>query len=443
MIRTSHAPPHDAARHALSTPRQRSPGLIAACLSVAPLLSLLPLSAHATNGYFSHGYGAQALGTAGVAIALPQDALVIAANPAGISHLGSRLDVGVSLFRPEREATVSGSPVPGFNGTYSGDSKKNFWIPEFGYTRQLTGGLSAGLAVYGNGGMNTGYERNPFAAIGGQGQAGVNLEQLYVSPALSYRVNETHSLGVALNLVHQRFSAEGLQAFDNGNFSASPGNVTNRGSDTSNGAGLRLGWLGQLTPEIKVGFSWASSVRGQFDRYRGLFAGDGNFDIPATWGLGASWQATPAVQLAADYQRIDYSNTRAVGNPLAPLLSGKKLGESAGPGFGWQDVSVIKLGAVYRHSDAWTLRFGYSHAEQPIPRDQTFFNILAPGVVQDHITAGFTWRVNAQSELTGYAAHAFSKAVSGQGSIPSLLGGGEVDVRMKQNTFGVAWGRKF
>ena len=44
------------------------------------------------------------------------------------------------------------------------------------------------------------------------------------------------------------------------------------------------------------------------------------------------------------------------------------------------------------------------------------------------MTLGFTWKTSAQSEWTGYAAHAFSKTVSGQNSIPaSLLGGGEAD----------------
>lgn len=142
----------------------------------AVLACALPLSAQATNGYFAHGYGAQSLGVAGVAIALPQDALVIASNPAGISALGSRLDAGLTLFAPRREARIQGSPVPGLDGQYDGNGKKNFWIPEFGYTRQLDNQLSLGVAVYGNGGMNTRYERNPYGAIGGQGRAGVNLE---------------------------------------------------------------------------------------------------------------------------------------------------------------------------------------------------------------------------------------------------------------------------
>lgn len=50
-------------------------------LAAATLMALSPL-AHATNGYFSHGYGVQSQSMAGVGIALPLDGLTAATNPA-------------------------------------------------------------------------------------------------------------------------------------------------------------------------------------------------------------------------------------------------------------------------------------------------------------------------------------------------------------------------
>ena len=410
-------------------------------VATAALITLSLGSAHATNGYFAHGYGTQSLGLAGVAIALPQDALVIASNPAGLSQLDSRLDVGLSWFAPRRSATITGNQVPGFNGQYSGDGKRNFWLPEFGYNRKIDDRLSVGVALYGNGGMNTRYERNPFGAIGGQGRAGVNLEQIFLSPALSYKLNESHALGLSLNLAHQRFSAEGLQPFSSA--SASPNDVSNRGTDTSNGAGVRVGWLGQLTPELKVGFSWASAIKGRFSKYQGLFAEKGRFDIPSNWGLGLSYQVTPAWLVAVDYQHIEYSSVKSIANPLSRLLAGQQLGRDSGPGFGWEDVGVIKLGVQHRYSDALTLRAGYSRARQPIPSDQTFFNILAPGVVQNHITAGFTWKASDKGEWTGYLAEGRGKTVSGSSSIPQSFGGGEANIRLKEHIVGIGYGWKF
>ena len=52
-------------------------------LTLAVFVSASTSSAFATTGYFMHGYGVKAQGTAGTAIAQFQDALTIANNPAG------------------------------------------------------------------------------------------------------------------------------------------------------------------------------------------------------------------------------------------------------------------------------------------------------------------------------------------------------------------------
>ena len=75
--------------------------ILIAALSASP--------AQATDGYFLNGIGAKAKGSAGVAIAQPQDALSIAANPAAATEVGGRLDVGVEFFIPNRGATISGN----------------------------------------------------------------------------------------------------------------------------------------------------------------------------------------------------------------------------------------------------------------------------------------------------------------------------------------------
>src|SRR5512145_2458884 len=129
---------------------------------------LVPGLALATNGYFSHGFGVKSQGIAGVGIALPQDALAAATNPAGTAFVGNRLDIGATLFRPSRGTEISGNNLPGgatANGSYDANDTRNFLIPEIGYVRQLSPQLAAGVAVYGNGGMNTDYGSNPFRAF--------------------------------------------------------------------------------------------------------------------------------------------------------------------------------------------------------------------------------------------------------------------------------------
>lgn len=404
--------------------------------------ALWPLAAHATNGYFSHGYGAKGLGQAGVGIAWGQDALAAASNPANTGLVGNRVDAGVTWFAPRRSADITDNAF-GPNERYSGDGRKNFFIPEFGITRQLSEQWGVSLAAYGNGGMNTEYRRNPYARFGATGTAGVDLEQLFITPSVAWKPNEAHSFGVGLNVAYQRFSAQGIGAF--AGFSADPQHLSDRGTDSSLGAGVRLGWTGTVAPGVTLGATWASKVRGQFDDYRGLFADGGRFDVPENYGVGITWRPNGAWTLGADLQRIRYGQIGAVGNPLSPLLRGVPLGAAGGPGFGWRDISVIKLAAAYQVSPTLTVRGGISHTQQPVPAGQTFLNTLAPGVVQSHLTLGATWKTAGGVEVTGYAAHAFGKTVRGNGSIPpgnppGGFGSGNANVRLKETILGVSFG---
>ena len=404
----------------------------------------VPLLANATNGYFSHGYGAKSLGIAGVGIALPQDALAAATNPAGTAEVGNRYDLGLTVFAPSRGAEIKGNAF-GADASYSGDGSSIFLMPDFGYSRQVDPTTTIGLALYGNGGMNTDYSQNPYARFGATGAAGINLEQLFISPSVAYRLNDSHTLGLAINVAYQRFEAKGVGLF--AGFSTAPANVSDQGVDSSVGVGVRLGWLGKVTPQLTLGATWASKISGKFDKYKGLFADGGGFDVPENYGFGLAFEATPKWTLAADVQTIRYSQVGSVGNSVASLFAGSPLGVSNGPGFGWKDVSVLKLGASHKLGADLTLRGGLSFASQPVQASETFFNVLAPGVVTKHLTFGATWTNADGAELTGFFAHGFAETIKGVNSIPPGnppgFGGGNANVHLQENLLGIAYGWKF
>jgi long-chain fatty acid transport protein len=404
------------------------------------LSAALAPTAFATDGYFAHGYGVKSQGMGGVGIALAQDTLASASNPAGTAAVGTRMDVGLNWFKPARSAQILDNGVPGANGRYDGNAKQHFFIPEFGYTRQLTATSAIGIAVYGNGGMHTGYASNPYAAFGATGKAGVDLAQVFVSPSYARKFGD-HTVGVALNLAYQRFSAEGLGAF--ASISSDSSRLTNQGHDGATGAGMRLGWSGQVTPALTLGATWSSKINmGQFDRYRGLFAQGGGFDIPANYGLGLAWAAWPGLTVAADVSRINYSGVKSVGNPLANLFAGNALGSENGPGFGWRDITVFKAGVSYDVSRQLTLRAGYNRSGQPISRSETFFNILAPGVVQHHATLGATWKPASGGEWSVSYLRAPTTTVRGADSIPAPFGGGNANISLGEHALGIAYGRQ-
>lgn len=404
-----------------------------------------PLAAQATNGYFSAGYGIKSQGIVGIGIALPQDALAVAANPAGTAAVGNRADLGATVFVPRRDAQISGNAF-GPDTSYQGNDRETFLIPDAGYTRQINGRTAVGVAVYGNGGMNTAYGTNPYSRFGASGATGVNLEQVFIAPSVAYKVNDQNTLGVALNIAHQRFAAKGVGLFSA--FSSAPGQVSNQGTDTTTGAGVHIGWLGQITPELTLGASWSSKINGRFDKYRGLFANQGEFDIPENYGVGLTYAASSRTRLAAEVQQIRYSRVAAVGNSASSLFAGQPLGSTNGPGFGWRDVTVLKLGVEHQLNSALTLRGGISHNTQPVPSGETFFNVLAPGVIQNHLSVGVTWTQPGGGELSAFWAHGFGRRVQGANSIPpgvppAGFGGGNANVSLRENMIGVSYGWKF
>ena len=417
--------------------------MAAACLAAAP--------AGATNGYFPHGYGLKAKGMGGTSTALAQDSLGGATNPAAMVWAGSRLDVGVDLFMPKRDAERSGAGVPTLNGKVDSDNTR-FFIPEFGYNRMLNSNLSLGVSVYGNGGMNTTYPQGNFNCGGGpanmlcgSGSLGQDLSQLIVAPTVAYKVNAQHAVGVALLLGYQQFKAFGLQAFQG--LSSDPSSVTDRGYDSATGVGLRLGYQGRITDQLTLGAAYAPKMNmSRFDKYKGLFAGNGDFDIPEHYSVGVAFTPAPGWTLALDVGRINYSGVASVGNPSSNQAP---LGAANGPGFGWKDIDIVKVGVAWRLSDAWTLRAGYNRGDNPVTAADVSFNIIAPGVMKEHYTAGFTWAMDKDSELTGALMIAPRQNVSGPSLFnspaiipPGGLGGNET-IGMKQSSFGLAWGRKF
>lgn len=407
-------------------------------LAMSSAALLFTAAAQATNGYFSLGYGVRAEAVAGADTALALDALTIASNPAGLAALQDGFDAGLDVFLPSRGATLTqGGQAAGFDG----NDTRAFYIPALGLNRHLSPNVSWGLAVFGNGGLNTDYASNPYARFGAQGAAGVNLAQAFVSPALAWQYAHGQSLGVAVNLIYQQFEAKGLGVFSA--FSASPANMSNRGRDSATGIGVRLGWRAELPAGFSLGASWQPKAHvGKFSKYSGLFADAGGFDVPQSWALGVGWKPNDAVTLSLDGQRIDYAQVASVGNPINSLFAGSALGSPNGPGFGWQNISVFKLGAQWRASAAFTLRAGISHSDQPVPSSQTFINILAPGVVRTHATIGAGFAVGAHGTLDLSLQHAFEETVHGAGSIPPAFGGGEADVRLSEDAVGLGYSQR-
>lgn len=447
----------------------------AACLSFALGSTFLATGAQATNGYFLPGFGLRSQGMGGVGVAIGGDSLSQAANPANLVGMGMRGDMGVTLFNPVRHAKVSdrvqGDGVGDFG--FSGDEESDdelFPMPEMGFSMPIDSRWTVGFAMVGAGGMNTTYRKNlfasklnsinniinsPFIGLGAGASAkvdsdlGVDLMQVLLPLSVAFKVNEQHAVGASLVLAAQRFRAYGLKNFYNFSqpilvtafgtpISSDPATLTHNQFDWSFGAGVKLGWQGDFFDDrVTLGATYASrTYMTKFKLYKGLFAEQGDFDIPSNWGIGLTLRPTKDWTLAFDINRINYSEVASVHNlgpDQYPSLSGIQTstarctptdcdgltnynaltGADGGMGFGWKSITVYKWGLSHDVNDQWTVRTGYNYSKSPIADDQLTFNILAPATTEQHYSVGFTYRSKeSPMEITGTYMYAAAREQS-------------------------------
>lgn len=396
----------------------------------------------ATNGYFATGYGTQSLGTAGAGVAIPTDTLAPSVNPATLVFVPNQVDLGVGLFNPNRSYNVSGGPS-GYPGTFGlapgkiDSGSRLFGIPAFGASWKAGANGALGIALYGNGGMNTNYDARTF----GVAPTGVDLSQMFIAPTYARKLGDRHAIGVTGVVAYQRFAANGLQAF--AGFSSDSDCLTNNAHANAYGGGVRVGYVGSFSPYLSVGASYQSRIwMTRFEPYKGLFAQSGAFDVPSTWVAGIAIKPTPNLDLLADVQQVRYSEVKSVANGMLPNLLQAPLGGDNGAGFGWRDMTTLKLGLQQRMRDGWTWRAGYSYGRQPIPSTQVLFNILAPGVEEQHASFGLSKAAGHGKELSFAITRAFSNTVTGPNPL-EVPGRQQISLEMNQWDVQVGYAFRF
>lgn len=404
-----------------------------AVLGSVLLITAFSGSASATNGYFTAGVGAQSQGQAGVGVSSGDSADAAAINPALGLKAGNSVGGGLGLFSPHRDDTNSGgggTAADLTNGKFkSGDDL--FAIPYFGVNYQVDDKTAASFQLYANGGMNTHYKSNPFnglMGVKGSTPTGIDLNQLFISPNLARNVGSGFSIGGGPVFAVQRFAARGLQAFDNSNASSAPGSVTNRGYDYSYGGGFKLGATYDPIDWLTFGVAYQSRIwASNFDKYKGLFANQGSFDIPPSITEGITLRPLRTIDVSLEHERIFYGDVDSIANQgnVSPLL-----GANGGKGFGWKDMNIFRIGVQWKPLDQLALRTGYSHATNFTTGDNATFNILAPATIKDHASVGAGYDIDANWKLDFAYTHAFSNSLTGHNQFDSSQ---TIKLRMDQD----------
>ena len=178
--------------------------------------------AQATEGYFQYGFGARQSALAGAGVADLRDAMALSLNPAGLVDVKRQFQFGLTLFSPFRSYSATGTALVA-PGSY--DSNDNYFVvPNMAYSSPIDADSSWGIALYGNGGMNTNWPNmaNSTGACAGffggkpgvycGSTAGVDLMQAFLAIGYARRIG-AFTIGISPVIAFQRFKAEGLGAF--------------------------------------------------------------------------------------------------------------------------------------------------------------------------------------------------------------------------------------
>lgn len=415
---------------------------------LAPLaaLCLAQGSAWATNGMNMEGFGPISTGMGGASQAIDHGTAGVVQNPATLALMGegSRFDAAVGLLGPNVR-----SSMPGFGSAKSGGT--SYAMPGLGFAKR-SGALTYGVAVFAQGGMGTEYAANSFLAAGSGQPVRSELGVGRVMLPVAYQVSPDLAVGATLDFMwaglDMRMALSGAQLGGlvtgaSGNLGAalpSLGGAPWARIDFSNssdftGKASSTGWSGKFglvfkaSPVLTLGASYQlqsslsdmkTSASGASLSAAGGFADRGritvlDFQWPATWAVGLSWQATPALLLAADVKRLQWSS---VMNDFKLRYDSTGMGGSVSFALPqrWNNQTVTNLGLAYSVNNALTLRGGVNLASNPIP--DAFVNPLFPATVEKHYTLGVGYRLAKAHELNASLTLApNSRVTNGQGVV--------------------------
>lgn len=427
--------------------------ILTAGIAAAVLASvLIPLPAHATNGMYMTGYGAETMGRGGANLAISDRSLALNFNPAGLGQLqGNHFTVNLAVLAPSLEYQNS------INDTIQGDDRF-FPLPAFAYIRSSKDTpWSWGVGFLAQGGMGATFRhKNTF--FGTQDETFSEVRFMTLSPTVAYSFSDDMALGASLNLGYADASFRFFPRtsfFNSQNPAMSfPGvDLERAGGLTTN---LRLGWWWRIDPRVSVGAVYQTETHSDFSggamkvnfsgfpglerevRYDAVIDG---FTFAAQSGVGVAVRPTDRWVLALDLKRnfwdhaIDTITVTAT-DPDTPGAPPELVYPFV---FDWKDQWIVAVGGDYRVNDLLTVRAGFNYGENPVP-DNTL-NPLFPATTERHVSVGASYLFgNKTVEFAVERAFAVDRTNDNPDFLVNQFGpGSRVEHGQWTTTFGISW----
>ncbi|MFA6311836.1 MAG: outer membrane protein transport protein [Sterolibacterium sp.] len=386
----------------------------------------------------------------------------------------SRFDIAIGGLHPDVTSKMAGRPDAGSDGTAyympaAGYVRKDGKIT-WGVGMMAQGGMGT---EYGSNSFLSGYQSAGYLLSGGmagsQGVSGMeNRSELGIGRVmlpLSYDVSDTLKIGGTIDYLWGGLDLQmvmpgamfagfsgfggaaasplgkaggsmvaalggfGLQDVNWAQFSFSEGDNKMKQRLTTTGWAGNLGFVWKATPALSIGGVYhgktsLKDMEGDGAVNMSVVMGGAvapmsvsgrlkivDFQWPETYGIGASYQASNKLMLAADYKRIGWSGVMK--NFQMKFTAGGNGGMLAGLNGAvmdatlyqnWDNQNVVMLGGSYKMSEALTLRAGVNLASNPIP--DALMNPLFPAIVENHLALGVGYAFSKASSVDFALTHA-------------------------------------
>lgn len=157
-----------------------------------------------------------------------------------------------------------------------------------------------------------------------------------------------------------------------------------------------------------------------------------NFQWPATWGLGFSYNANDRLMLSLDAKRIKWADVMKSFDMSFKADAGPAMTMDASLFQNWRDQTVLQAGVAYQATDELVLRLGYADSNNPIPH--SFVNHLFPAIVKDSYSFGFGYAFTDQDDVN------FSYTMVPEYSVINGMG---MEIEHSQSTWQLMYSKQF
>ncbi len=338
------------------------------------------------------------------AAATADDASIIFYNPAGMSLLpgGMQVSAGLALINLSAKFSDSGS-TPGAGGRPLGNDGGNAGdlsaVPNVYFAMDLAPDWKVGVGVSVPFGLKTEYDpawMGRFQAIKS------DIATLNINPSVSYKLNQTVSLGFGLN--YQSIDAEFTNAV---NLGVAEELAVIKAKDTS-GWGANLGAMFQLAPDTRLGVSYRSSIKyhltgtATFSLNNPVPSTNVSTDIkmPDSASIALQHRLNPSWTLLADVSRTGWAK-------IKELKIESDIGTLSTTPENFKNTWRVGVGAVHRYNDAWSIKMGLAFDQTPV--NDTDRTARLPDNNRLWLSFGGQYKLSKDGTLDFGYAHLFIK----------------------------------